>query len=382
MRIAIFSESFEPVVNGVTTSIQTLREALHKLGHTTFVYAPRFPGHHDSDPNVFRFPSILPPNARDYPLAVPFKNGFLSRMRGMEIDIVHAQTPFMLGWTGLRAGRRLGIPVVSTNHTQYAEYTHYFPLLPPAWSRAAVIPMLRRYYDSCDLVVTPSQANREILLGYGVRREIRVVPTGNSLEIARDEDTRMAVRRHWDVPEDARVLLCVGRLAKEKNLSLLLNSFERLAGNHPAIRQVFVGGGPYEEELKREIARRGLSGRVIVAGPVPREKVGHVYCGGDIFVFPSMTETQGLVLGEALAAGLPCVAVNAGGSPEMLCDGEDSFLCANDCADFTEKVERLLTDEDLRRRFSASAIDNSARFTSEEMALRMLDAYKSVLPNR
>ncbi len=382
MRIGIFSESFEPVINGVTTSIQTLRKALKDEGHETFVFAPAFPGHADTDPNVFRFRSILPPTVRDYPLAIPVKRGLLDLARRLKIDVIHTQTPFMLGWAGLRLGRRLGVPVVSTNHTQYAEYTHYFPLLPVAWSRAAVIRMLRRYYDACDLVVTPSQANKEILLGYGVSREIRVVPTGNALDIARDGAARQAAREQWGVDPDSTVLIYVGRLAREKNLTLLLDSFERLAKDHPAVRLVFVGGGPYEEGLKREATARGLGDRVVVAGFVPREKVGRVYCGGDIFVFPSMTETQGLVLGEALAAGLPCVAVNAGGSPEMVRHGEDSFLCENDCADFTSRIDLLLRDAGLRRRFASAAVENSRRFRPEEMARSMLDAYRSAMGSR
>ncbi len=379
MRIAIFSESFEPILNGVTTSIRTLRDALGELGHETFVFAPGYHGHCDTDPNVFRFPSIRPPTARDYPLAFPFKPGLLSLARDLKLDIIHTQTPFMLGWAGLRLGRRLGIPVVSTNHTQYAEYTHYFPLAPVSWSRAAVIWMLRRYYDSCDLVITPSQANKDILLGYGVRREISVVPTGNALDIARDEATREAVRKQWGVSSDATVLLCVGRLAREKNLALLLDSFEELSKKHAGLCQVFVGGGPYEDGLRKELADRGLSDRAIVVGMVPREKVGRVYCAGDIFVFPSTTETQGLVLGEALAAGLPCVAVNAGGSPEMVRHGEDSFLCENDARDFTARIDLLLTDTDLRRRFSACAVENSRRFRPAEMAHRMLDAYQTAI---
>lgn len=379
LRIAIFSESFEPVINGVTTSIQTLRPALREQGHETFVFAPAFPGHTDADPHVFRFPSVRPPTARDYPLAIPFRRGMTALMRMLDIDVIHTQTPFMLGWLGLRLGRRLGIPVVTTNHTQYAEYTHYLPVVPVRWSRAALIGMLRRYYDACDVVATPSEANRQILLSYGVRREVRVVPTGQALDIARDPATRQAIRAGWGVPSDSTVLLYVGRLAKEKNLELLLDALRHVSADRSDIRLVFVGGGPYTDELRREVARRRLAARVIVPGAVPRDQVGRVYCGGDVFVFPSMTETQGLVLGEALAAGLPCVAVNAGGSPEMVRHEEDGFLCGNDPREFASRVNLLLGDSDLRRRFSERAIENAQRFRPEQMALTMLGVYQTAL---
>jgi len=382
LRIAIFSESFEPVLNGVTTSIQTLRDALRDHGHEVLVFAPGFRGYRDDDPEVFRFPSFRPPTARDYPLALPWKRGLISLVRELKPDIIHTQTPFMLGWTGLRIGRRLGIPVVSTNHTQYAEYTHYFPFAPVSWSRAAVIAMLRRYYNACDLVVTPSQANKDILISYGVRPDIRVIPTANSLDIPRTPGVREEVRREWGVPADAIVLLFVGRLAREKNMTLLLDGLSRLSAEHDDLRLVVVGGGPYEEHLAREIENRDLSDRVVMTGSVPREMVGRVYCGGDLFVFPSTTDTQGLVLVEALAAGLPCIAVNAGGSPEMLRDGDDGFLCDNDAADFAAKVEALANSDDLRRTFSDRAIENSRRFGSQEMVRLMLAAYDAALSLR
>lgn len=378
MRIGIFSESYEPVLNGVAVSVATLSRELKSLGHRVYVFAPAYPGYHEADRDVFRFPSVRTLVAPDYPLAFPYMSGLRSRVEALKLDVIHTHTPFMLGLLGLGLGRRLGIPVVSTNHTQYAEYVHYFPLAPRRVSRAFVIGLMRRYYSACDSIVVPSKAMAEMLRSHGVSVPIHVVATGNSLDVTRDPAFRETIRREYNLPLDAMVLIYVGRLAREKNLSLLLDAFNRLSAIHQELRLILVGGGPYRAWLKRRVKQRGLADKVVFTGLVPRERVGQMYCVGDIFVFPSTTESQGLVLCEALKAGLPCVAVRAGGSPEMLREGEDSLLTEDDVDDFTAKIQRLLEDKALREHLSAGAIENSSRFCTNDMAVRMIDVYESV----
>ena len=378
MRIGIFSESYEPVLNGVTVSILTLTRELKRLGHEIWVFAPGFPGHKDVENRVFRFPSVRTYKARDYPLAIPYLPRLTERVKNLNLDIIHTHTPFMLGWLGLRLAKRLGIPIISTNHTWYTEYAHYFPLFPIALTRSFIVGMLRRYYSQCDGVVVPSGPIVELLQGYGVRTPIYVIPTGNSLDTSRDPEAHSRIRGERGIPAKARVLLYVGRLAREKNLDLLFQAFERLARKHGDIYLLIIGGGPHEVACRNMAAKLECAGRIVFTGYVPREKVAKYYSAGDLFAFPSTTETQGLVLVEALRAGIPCVAVSAGGSPEMLTDGEDGFLTNDDIDDFTEKIDRLLTDRELMERFSARGVESSSRFSPQEMALRMLEAYESV----
>lgn len=382
MRIGIFSGSYEPVLNGVTVSILTLTRALKKLGHDIYVFAPGYRGHVDVENETIRLPSVRTLFAPDYPLSVPYVPGLTRRVKRLGLDIIHTHTPFMLGWLGVRVARRLRIPVVSTNHTQYVEYAHYFPLAPRAMTCGLIVGHLRRYYNRCDGVVVPSRPTADLLRQYGVITPTYVVPTGNALDTARDREARSRIRDEYGIPGDARVLIYVGRLAREKNLALLFEAFERLARKHDDIFLVIVGGGPFEAGCKEIASGLQASDRVILTGYVPREKVAKYYSTGDIFAFPSTTETQGLVLGEALGAGVPCVAVNAGGSPEMLVDGEDSFLAEDDIGDFTAKIERLLADPELLARFSARAVENAARFTPNCMATRMLEVYQSVIGGR
>ncbi|HUV03790.1 MAG TPA: glycosyltransferase family 4 protein [Armatimonadota bacterium] len=378
MRIGIFSESYEPVLNGVTVSILTLTKELKRLGHHIWVFAPGYRGHKDIENRVFRFPSLRTYKARDYPLAIPYLPRLPERVKDLDLDIIHTHTPFMLGWLGLRLAKRLNIPIISTNHTWYTEYAHYFPLSPTAVTRSFIVRMLRRYYNQCDGVVVPSSPIAELLRGYGVHTPMHVIPTGNSLDTGRDSEARSRIRAECSIPADARVLLYVGRLAREKNLELLFEAFERLARKHGDVYLLVVGGGPYEAACRSAASKLQSGERIAFTGHLPRELVAKYYSAGDLFAFPSTTETQGLVLAEALGAGIPCVAVNAGGSPEMLADGEDSLLTEDDADDFTEKIDRLLTDRELMERFSARAVESSSRFSPYEMALRTLDAYESV----
>ena len=382
MRIGIFSESYEPVLNGVTVSILTLTKELKRLGHEVWVFAPGYSGHKDIENKVFRFPSLRTYKARDYPLAIPYLPRLQERVKSLNLDIIHTHTPFMLGWLGLRLAKRLNIPIISTNHTWYTEYAHYFPLTPVWVTQSFLVRMLRRYYNRCDGVVAPSRYIVDLLRGYGVRTPMYVIPTANSLDTSRDQEARSRIRGEYGIPADARVLLYVGRLAREKNLDLLFEAFERLARKHGDIHLLLIGGGPHEAGCRSMAARLECAGRIAFTGYIPREKVAKYYSAGDLFAFPSTTETQGLVLAEALGAGVPCVAVRAGGSPEMIVDGEDSLLAEDSVDDFAGKIDRLLADRELMERFSARAIENASRFSPHEMALCMLEAYESVLARK
>jgi glycosyltransferase involved in cell wall biosynthesis len=162
-------------------------------------------------------------------------------------------------------------------------------------------------------------------------------------------------------------------------MDLLIRSFDLLHRDCEKVKLVLVGGGPYAAECKRRASQLSCSDKVIFTGSIPRSKIAPYYSIGDLFVFPSTTDTQGLVLGEALQAGLPCVAVNAGGSPEILADGADSLLTKNDVDDFSVKTRRLLDDPETLHRFSRRAIENSARLSPRVMATGVLSVYQSVL---
>lgn len=377
MKIGIFSESYLPVRNGVTVSVTTLSDELARLGHEVFIFTTAYKGYVDESDRVYRFPSFRTIMDRGYPIPIPFVPGFLNKVKSLNLDVIHTQSPWMLGWLGLNIARKLDIPVISTNHTNYPEYSHYFPLAPPSVTKKVIIKLMKEYYNRCDAIVTPSKQVYEMLTGYGITRPIHVISTGISINTLKTDSGGEETRHRYGIPQDAMVLIYAGRLAKEKNLSLLFNAFNILAAQKSTIYLMVVGNGPSYEECRQTAVKSPYASRIILTGSIPREDMVNYYSAGNIFVFPSDTDTQGLVLCEALKAGLPCVAVNAGGSPEMICDGADGFLAENNVEDFTAKISLLLNNDILMKSCSEQAVKNSMRFTPNDMAVRMLRVYES-----
>lgn len=367
MRIAIFSESYEPIVNGVSVCVGTLRDELTRRGHEVYVFAPAFKGHVDRCPNVFRLPSVHTFLMRDYPFPIPYSPAVREAFRSLKLDVVHTQTPFLLGILGARWARENRIPLVSTNHTLYTEYAHYVPVRPMALTRMALVRLMKWYYSGCDAVVVPSTPVEAILRSYGIRTRVEVIKTGVIPARLLSEEERRRFRAQLGLGEDELLLLYVGRIAREKNLCMLLDAFRIALQANPGLRLVLVGGGPALAETERRAQETGVGGAVRFTGMLPRSEIDPLYSAADLFVFPSKTETQGIAICEALSAGLPVVAVDAGGIPENIRHGEDGFLTADDPAEFADRILFLASHGDIRREMGARARTNSARFSVDRM---------------
>lgn len=365
MRIAQFTESFRPVINGVAVAVDLLAAELSRKHHVE-IFAPRFPGYQDepgSSP-VHRFPSYFWPRNRDYPLAIPVSPTISRGFSRGEFEVVHTHSPFALGQAGLRWARRHGIPVVTTYHTLYVEYAHYAHVLPQGPVRSYLQWLSRSYCEACDLVAVPTAPIRDVLLEYGVRRPIHVIPTGLRLA-GRPTRNPDFPRAALAIPEDALVILYAGRLAREKNLELLFGAFGRVARRVPTAWLLVAGSGPSERDALRLAEATGAADRIAFTGFVPPERMPEVFAAVDVFAFASLTDTQGLVLTEAKAAGVPAVSVNAYGPSAVITDGLDGFLVPNDAEAFAAALVRILTDDELRQRMSAAAETEARRFSIE-----------------
>src|SRR5262245_7866052 len=352
MRVGLFTNNYLPFRGGVTTAVETLRQGLEAEGHQAWVFAPAWGGRQVDPPCVFRYPSVPAPTYPGFALPLPFSRRLGRVARDLELDVFHAQHPFLLGVTARRLARAGGRPLVFTYHTRYEKYAHYVPL-PERLVAAAAVRLASRFADTADLVVAPSARIAESLARGGVRAPITVVPTGVPLDLFRPGDRGLA-RRALGLPEDAPLCLYVGRLDREKSVERVIDAFGSIAEAISGARLVLVGQGSHEAALRRLGAQSPAGAAIDFRGSVAREGLPAYYRAADLFLFASETETQGLVLAEAHACGLPAVAVQASGVDEGVRAGETGLRPKSDAAELADAAIGLLLDDPRRLAMGAA----------------------------
>ncbi len=378
--ILFVSDVYFPRVNGVSTSIQTFRRDLAAQNCETWLIAPSYPGAWQDDASILRQPSryvVFDPEDRMMHARAARRAGLAL---GGRIDAVHVHTPFIAHWVGKKIARTLRVPVIDTYHTFFEEYLHhYVPLLPRSIARAFARAASLRQCNAVDAVVAPSQQLADVLIGYGVKRPVHVIPTGLNLEQFTGGD-RAAFRTRHGIAGDRPVMLLVGRVAHEKNIGFLLRVLAAVRPSVPNGLFVIAGEGPAREALKRQVADAGLTDNVLFVGYLDREtELRDCYRAADVFVFASRTETQGLVLLESLALGVPVVSTAVLGTKEVLRGAAGAIVVPEDVDEFAAAVTRVLTQPHLRATLAAAGRDFvGARWSSREMARRLLSLYSDV----
>ncbi|GAC1404671.1 MAG: glycosyltransferase family 4 protein [Candidatus Velthaea sp.] len=369
LHVGFFTECYRPIVNGIVASIDTLRSGLEAAGVAVTTIAPRFPHFVDEGEGVVRIPSLPLPTPTAYRLCVPYVRN-ADRERVADLEIVHTHSPFVTGWMGANYARRHGVPLIFTYHTRIEAYAHYFPF-ERRTVEAAAVQLTRAYANGADAVIVPTSAMERRLRELGVHAPIAVVPS--AIDVARFTAGRRsaAVRALLGADESTPLALVVCRLAREKNLELAIDALarSRIGGTRLAI----VGEGPHRAALEERVLRAGLAGRVRFVGALPPAALPDVYASSDAFVFPSTTETQGLVLAEALAAGLPVVTVDTPAARDVL--GEGSRLVPNEAEAFAAALDDAVESG---RDQSAVHLAQS-RFSVGLQTRRILEVYREVL---
>ncbi len=368
MRIGLFTNNYLPFRGGVTTAVETLRHGLEAQGHQAWVFAPAWRGPHDDPAFVFRYPSVPAPTYPGFAVPLPFSRRWSRAARELDLDIFHAQHPFLLGVTARRLARAQGRPLVFTYHTRYEKYAHYVPLPEPLVASLAVR-LASRFAASADLVIAPSARIAEALAALGVKARIDVVPTGVPLDLFCPGDRGQA-RRRLGLAEDAPLCLYVGRLDREKSVERVIGAFGSIALAVSGARLLLVGQGSHEAALRRLAGSSPARSAIHFAGSVAREELPPYYQAADLFLFASETETQGLVLAEAHACGLPAVAIRASGVDEVVRDGETGLLTKADVEELADAAIGLLLDAPRR---SAMALAARALAASDFSAARQVD---------
>jgi len=379
MRIGIFTDSYKPYTSGVVTSITTFKEELVRRGHEVFIFAPSYPQDCEPEENVYRFYSLPSPTNPDFTLAIPVLPGLNMLVKRLNLDIIHVHSPFTMGRVGLRYSRKYGIPLVFTYHTLYDQYVHYVPVAQDL-AKEVVVRYSNDFCNHCHHIIVPTTEVEQILKNYNIRTPITVLPTGVPLNKLQNGDSRW-LKSHYPIPQENKVLLFVGRLTKEKNLEFLIRAFRMVKDQYPQTTLVLTAQGPMENELKRLTAQLGmnLDQDVVFTGALPFETLAHVYHSADLFVFSSMTETQGLVLIEAMATGLPVIAISAYGVQDMVDHMVNGILTECDLQEFSNAICTLLGDEVLYNRFKQQALKKAYSMSAENSARKLEEVYLSLM---
>lgn len=375
------SDVYFPRVNGVSTSIQTLRQVLAEAGHASVLVAPQYPAA-DAEPGIVRVPGWqIPRDPEDRLMRPRALAAALDRLDPADFDLVHIHTPFLAHRAAVHWARRHGLPCVETYHTLFEEYFHhYLPFLPKSWLAAAARRISRKECDGVSAVIAPSSAMKHALLTYGVSRPIHVIPTGLKLaDFAACDGPAFRVRHR--IAADRPVILYVGRVAFEKNLDFLLRVTEEVWRSRPDVMLVIAGEGPARASLERAVAKRGLAHNVRFVGYLERRtELPACYCAADVFVFASKTETQGLVLLEAMALGVPVVGLAEMGTRDVLQEGQGCRIAPDDVAGFARVLTPLLADRATAQALGAAGKTYAANWSEARMGEAVLALYRSLHP--
>lgn len=406
MRVLMVSDVYFPRINGVSTSIESFRHALAPQDIDVHVVAPAYPAPHTDDDRITRISSWrVPLDPEDRLMHGRALRRALAGLAARRFDLVHIQTPFAAHYAALRHARAQGLPCIATYHTHFEEYFHnYVPAIPKALLRALARGLARRQCNSLDAVVVPSGAMRDTLVGYGVTVPLYRVPTGipvdhfgaahrpAGIDHAAGQTDRPAVgacsgassagwqfRARFDIPAQAPVALYVGRAAHEKNIGFLLDALPHALARLPDLMLVIAGEGPALPALKRQAEKLGIAARMRFVGYLDRlRELPACYAAADVFVFASRTETQGLVLLEAMAAGLPVLAFAALGTREIVEPRRGALPAPQEAEAFGAALAALAADPARRHQMSAEARAFARDWTTEACARQLGEVYRTV----
>lgn len=379
MNILMMSNTYLPFVGGVERSIETFKAEYEKSGHRVLIVTPQLNDKHEYERDILRVPAIQHFNGTDFPVQLPVPGILSSALKNFRPDIVHSHHPFMMGDSALRIAAQFRVPLVYTFHTYYERYTHYVPMDSAALKRF-IIALSTGYANLCDRVFAPSFSVAMELRRRGVISEIDVVPTG--IDIARFKCGNGSLFRHEMGINSERFLIgFVSRIAPEKNIEFLIHSIISFMEKNPITNFLIIGRGPLEQELRARFDEKKLSDRVYWAGTLEGQRLIDAYHAMDLFVFASQTETQGLVITEAMAAGLPVVALDGPAVNEIVRDFENGRLInTQDCDQFCEAISWIMcVDKRTRNGLRENARLAVEPFSKERCASHALSIYTELL---
>ncbi|MFG1498459.1 glycosyltransferase [Saccharospirillum sp. HFRX-1] len=385
LRVMMVTNNYLPFIGGVPISIERLRRGLVALGHRVLIISPSYK---DQDKNenkdeIVRLRSwVALGKSGEFRMANPISRRARRAMMAFKPDLVHIHHPFWLGWFGLLWAKALRVPAVYTYHTRLEHYSHYVPLPGPLFRNLISHSLVRRFANRCAGVIVPTQSAEEYLRVIGVTTNLYVQPTGIDFERfqQRDEKAVEKLRTDWGIAKDDCVFVSVSRLSKEKNIYFIIDALAALRRrSERSFHCLLIGDGEERDALQQRIDDKSLSDCVHLVGPVPPDEMALYYQLGDAFVFASKSETQGMVILEAMAARLPVVAVRSSGIDDVVREGYNGFKTREDRNLWLEKVQYLLENDDEREKLAYQALNFARDFAIDRFADDVAGIYAHVL---
>jgi glycosyltransferase involved in cell wall biosynthesis len=381
MRILMISDVYFPRVNGVSTSIMTFRHALEQQGHSVTLVAPRYPNASDPDERLVRIKSrylVMDPEDR----MMRYKDivKLTDSLSAENFDLIHIQTPFVAHYAGLELARRLGLPTVETYHTFFEEYLyHYIKFLPRSLMRLLARRFSCAQCNSVNGLIVPSTPMLNVLRDYGVTVDAEVIATGLSSNQFNPGDGKRFRHVHHIAP-GRPIMLFVGRVVFEKNIEFLVKITREVKLSIPNILFIIAGEGPAEKHLQKAAIQNGLEKNIMFVGYLDREQgLPDCYAASDVFIFASRTETQGLVLLEAMALGTPLVSTAVMGTKDILRNNQGAIVAKESLEDFSDKVVRVLENDQLRAKLGRNAVSEAHKWEQSVFVAKTLDFYQKVV---
>lgn len=375
MKIGLFTDAYLPEISGVSMAVSWFRSELESRGHETIVYAPRYKDQDESEPRTIRFRAGPVFGYRTARMALPYSR---EAFRSFEtLDIVHSHTPFSLAYAAMIASARHHLPHVQTYHTYLSQYRHYVPrpIRPSVRAAESYSALL---CNRCTTITAPTSPIADELRRFGVRQPVHVVPLGPHLPLY-EHPPVWTPRAQLQIEPSATVLLYAGRLASEKNLQFLLRSFALAAEELSNTVLVFAGDGPLRSVLERQAGELGIEHAVRFAGFLDHPRLVDLYRTADLFVFASKTETQGLVLVEAMAADTPAIALGELGVLDVVQHGENGLLVEEDESEYAAALVGVLTDPALYSRLREGARRTTKRMSVQAYTDALVEIYTDCL---
>lgn len=381
MNIGIFTDTYSPQINGVVSSIVTLEKQLQSHGHNVYIFTVSHPHAEPAPGHVYRLPSMPFVFLKDHRVGLLYSTKIVRQLKKLKLDLILSQTEFSLGFFAKLMSKKLHIPIIHTYHTMYEEYVHYVSKgveLSPEFARK----YSKKFCNSVDGVVAPTEKTKHLLESYGVTTPIRIIPTGIDFTPfdpkGYEASEVLALKEQFGIPTNAPVVLFIGRVAKEKSIDVVIKGCHLLFKEMPNACLVIVGDGPERSSLENLVTSLGIEKNVIFTGMQPWATIGQFYQLGDVFVSASVTETQGLTFVEAMAAKLPVLAKYDDSVKGVVINDYNGKLFET-YEDLANILQNILSDPAHLSRLATNAIASVEPLSAEHFGENALAFYDEVL---